>query len=95
VNAAAIDTRNAIALVIQVRARRPRQAAMKNFPHRCTTMKKKNSSVLQRCVLLTKWPTDEVCHQVGPARAITAPEMTMTTNADRDRTPKTYTHEAT
>ena len=29
-------------------------------------MKKKNSSVLQRCVLFTKCPTDEVCHQRGP-----------------------------
>ena len=29
-------------------------------------MKKKNSSVLQRCVLFTKCPTDEVCHQAGP-----------------------------
>ena len=71
--AVAIETRNAIAPVIQVSARRPRQAAMKNFPHRWTTMKKKNSSVLHRCVLLTKWPSEEVCHHAGPASAITAP----------------------
>ncbi len=52
-------------------------------------MKKKNSSVLQRCVLFTKCPTDEVCHHVGPASAITAPETRITTNAASERTPKT------
>ena len=69
-NAVAIETRKATAPVIQVSARRPRQAAMKNLPHRWTTMKKKNSSVLQRCRLLKKWPTEELCHQAGPASAM-------------------------
>ena len=75
--------------MIQVIALRPRQAAMKNLPQRWTTMKKKNSSVLHRCRLLTKCPTDEVCHHDGPAIAITAPESRTTANADSDRTPNT------
>ncbi len=40
--------------VIQVSARRPRHAAMKNFPHRWITMKAKNNSTLHRCSELTK-----------------------------------------
>ena len=88
-NAAPIETRNETAPVIQVIARRPRHAAMKNLPQRWTTMKKKNSSVLQRWRLLTKCPTDEVCHHDGPASAITAPESRITANAASERTPKT------
>ena len=32
-------------------------------------MKAKNSSTLHRCSELTKWPIDEVCHQMAPLRA--------------------------
>jgi hypothetical protein len=49
---------------------------------------KKNSSVLHRWRLLKKWPTDEVCHQAGPASASTAPEARTTTNDASERTPK-------
>ncbi len=42
--------------VIQVRARRPRQAAIQNLPHRWITRKAMNSSTLHRCMLLKKWP---------------------------------------
>ena len=53
-------------------------------------MKKKNSSVLQRCMLLKKWPTDEVCHQAGPGeRDHRARDARMTTNAASVSTPKT------
>src|SRR5262252_1768177 len=49
VNAVPIEPRNATAPVTQVSARAPRQAAMKNLPHRWITMTKKNSSTLHRC----------------------------------------------
>ncbi len=56
-NAAAIEIKNVIAPLIHVRLRPPRQAAMKNFPHRWMTMKKKNSSTDHRWMLLKKCPT--------------------------------------
>ena len=52
-------------------------------------MKKKNSSVLQRCMLLKNRPVPELCHQAGPARASTPPESRITVKAASDRTPKT------
>ena len=88
-NAVAIETRNATAPVIHTIARRPRHAAMKNLPQRWTTMKKKNSSVPQRCVLFTKCPKLDVCHQAGPASAITTPDASTTAKAASVSTPKT------
>jgi hypothetical protein len=44
VKAVPMEPRNATAPVIQVRARRPHQAAMKNLPHRWMAMTKMNSS---------------------------------------------------
>ena len=73
-NAVPIEPRNATTPVIQVSARRPRQAAMQNFPHRWMTMKAKNSSTLHRCSEFTKWPTDDVCHQAAPPSVSTTPE---------------------
>ena len=81
--------------VIHVRVRLPRHAAMKNLPHRCRTMKKKNSSTLHRWMLLKKSPVFDTCHHDGPLRMSTVPEARMTTNAAMVRTPKVYTHEAT
>ena len=52
--------------MIQVARRRPRHAAMKNLPHRWTTMAKKKTSTLHRCSELTNSPTVDTCHQVGP-----------------------------
>ena len=43
--------------VIQVRVRRPRQAAIQNLPHRWMTSSAMNSSTLHRCRLLKKCPT--------------------------------------
>ena len=57
VNAHGTATRNVIAPLIQVRLRPPRQAAMKNLPHRWMTMKKKKSSTAHRWMLLKKCPT--------------------------------------
>ena len=51
-----IEARKATTPVIQVIARRPRQAAIQNFPHRWITSSAMNSSTLHRCVLLKKWP---------------------------------------
>ncbi len=62
---------------------------MKNFPHKCTTMQKKNSSTLHRCVEFTKWPTEEACHQATPFRASTSPEAMTYSNAARLATPNT------
>ena len=42
------DAANAITPVIQVIARRPRQAAIQNLPQRWITMKAMNSSTLHR-----------------------------------------------
>ena len=52
VNAAPTEVMNATAPVIQVRARLPRQAAMKNLPHRWMTMNAMNSSTDHMCRLL-------------------------------------------
>ena len=57
-NAAATETRKEITPVAQVSRRFPRQAAMKNLPHRWITMKKKKASTLHRCRELTKCPVD-------------------------------------
>jgi hypothetical protein len=42
------------------------------------TMKRKKNSTLQRCMLLTKCPNDERCHQDGPFRLRMRPLMTTT-----------------
>ena len=90
-----MEARKATIPVIQVRARRPRQAAIQNLPHRWMTSSAMNSSTLHRCKLLKKCPTELVCHQSGPPSAMAKP-LTMTmTNAARDATPNTYTQEAT
>jgi hypothetical protein len=52
-------------------------------------MKKKNSSVPHRCMLFMKWPSAELCHQAGPASAITAPDPSTTASAANVSTPKT------
>jgi hypothetical protein len=53
-----MEPTNATAPVIQVSARFPRHAAMKNLPHKWMTMHAKNSSTLHRCIELKKCPTD-------------------------------------
>ena len=88
-NAVPIEATNATTPVIQVSARRPRQAAMKNFPHRCMTMTAKKISVLHRCSELTEWPVPELCHQVGPPRASIPPVTSTTKKAARVSTPNT------
>ncbi len=75
--------------VAQVSLRLPRQAAMKNLPHRWMTMKKKKHSTLHRCVEFTKWPVDETCHQVGPMMARTQPLMITQARLTSVSTPKT------
>ena len=62
---------------------------MKNFPHRWMTMKKKKSSTLHRCIELTKRPTRERCHHVGPSMASTMPESTTMASAPSVSAPKT------
>ena len=52
-------------------------------------MKKKNSSVPHRWMLLKKRPAEDVCHHAGPASAITAPEASTTRKAPSVRAPKT------
>src|SRR5215475_5002760 len=89
VNAVAIDPTNATAPVIQVRVRRPRQAAMKNLPHRWITMVAKNSSTLHRWVELTKWPAEEVCHHAAPFTVSRTPETSTYSSAARLATPNT------
>ncbi len=89
------EARNATTPVIQVIARRPRQAAIQNLPHRWMTMKAMNSSTLHKCRLLKKWPTGLVCHQSVPPTAMTNPDTMASPNAARDATPNTYTHDAT
>ena len=74
--------------VIQVIARRPRQAAIQNFPHRWMTRKAMNSSTLHRCRLLKKWPTGFVCHQSTPPTARANPDTIATPSAARLATPK-------
>ena len=75
--------------VIQVSARRPRQAAIQNFPHRWMTMKMKNSCTLQKCKLLVNLPTDDVWYHAGPAKESPSPESKITKNAASVSTPKT------
>ncbi len=84
-----MDRTKATTPVIQVRRRRPRQAAIQNLPQRWMTRKAMNSSTLQRCRLLKKWPTGLVCHQSGPPIAMAKPDMIATPNAARAATPKT------
>ena len=81
--------------VIQVIARRPRQAAIQNLPHRWMTRKAMNSSTLHRCRLLKKWPIGLVCHQSVPPSAMANPEMIARPSATRLATPNTYTQEET
>ena len=52
-----IDAANATTPVIQVIARRPRQAAIQNLAHKWITSSAMNSSTLHRCRLLQKCPT--------------------------------------
>src|SRR5581483_2599375 len=89
------EARKATTPVIQVSARRPRQAAIQNLPHRWMTSSAMNSSTLHRCRLLKKCPTRLVCHQSTPPRAIAKPLTITTPSAASDATPKTYTQEAT
>jgi hypothetical protein len=89
VKAVPIATRNEIAPVTQVPPRPPRHAPMKNLPHKWITITKKNSSTDQRWMLLKKSPTPVVCHQLGPLRPSTMPELTTTTSAAIVSTPKT------
>src|SRR3954465_13392775 len=84
---------NATAPVIHTIARRPRHAAIQNFPQRWTTMKTKKSWTLQKCKLLVNRPTDEVWYQEGPSKDSTNPDAIMKTNAAIVSTPKTYIHE--
>ena len=89
VNAVTIDARKVTTPRIQVIARRPRHAAMKNLPHRCTTIAKKNSSTDQRWHELTKRPTVETCHHWGPLIARMQPVAITTINAAVVATPNT------
>ena len=89
------EAMKAITPVIQVAARRPRQAAIQNFPHRWMTSSAMNSSTLHRCRLLKKWPTGLVCHQSTPPSAMANPDTIATPSAARLATPNTYTQEAT
>ena len=90
-----IEARKAITPVIQVIARRPRHAAIQNFPQRWMTSRAMNSSTLHRCRLLKKWPTGLVCHQSVPPSAMANPLTITTPSAASDPTPNTYTQEAT
>ena len=90
-----IEARKATTPVIQVMARRPRQAAIQNLPHRWMTSSAMNSSTLHRCRLLKKCPTGLVCHQSGPPSARAPPLASTTAKAARDATPNTYTQELT
>jgi hypothetical protein len=75
--------------VIQVSSRPPRQDAIQNLPHRCTTMNRKKNSTLHRWVELTKCPNDDTCHQLGPLRLSTTPEAMITTSEAMAPIPKT------
>ncbi len=83
------EARKQTAPVIQVSARLPRHAAMKNLPHRWITMNAMKSSTPHRWTLLTYLPTAEACHQPGPSSASTPPEARTTTRDDTVSTPKT------
>ncbi len=73
----------------QVSRRFPRQAAMKNFPQRWITMKKKKASTLHRCREFTKSPAVDTCHQLGPMMASTQPVMMTQARLTTVRTPNT------
>jgi len=90
-----IEARKATTPVTQVIARRPRQAAIQNLPHRWMTISAMNSSTLHRCRLLKKWPTALVCHQSGPPSASANPLTITTPSAASAATPNTYTQDAT
>src|ERR1700712_3291474 len=89
VNAHGTATMNATAPVIHTRARPPRHAAIQYFPHRWTTMKKKNSSTDHRWMLLKKWPTLVKCHQPGPFSVRITPDPMINTSDTSDSTPNT------
>ena len=84
-----IEATNAATPVTQVIVRRPRQAAIQNFPHRWITMNMKNSSTLQRWSEFTKWPTDETCHQAEPPTVSTMPDPSTSVRAASVSTPNT------
>ncbi len=84
-----IEATNATTPVIQVRVRRPRQAAIQNLPHRWMTSSAMNSSTLHRCRLLKKCPTGLVCHQSVPPSAIVNPDTIATPSATSAPTPNT------
>ncbi len=88
-NAVAMEMTKARTPVIQVALRLPRQAAMRNFTQRCTTMNMKKNSVLHKCVEFTNSPTFDLCHQAGPSTASTAPESSTTAKAPIVKAPKT------
>ena len=90
-----IAATNATTPVIQVSARRPRQAAIQNLPHRWMTRNAMNSSTLHRWTLLKKWPTGLVCHQSVPPSAIANPLTIAMPSAASVATPNTYTQDAT
>src|SRR5450759_4507304 len=89
VNDVPIEIPNSTTPVIHVMARLPRQAAIQNLPQRWITMNPKVSSTLHRWTELTKWPSDEACHQCTPPIASTHPDRITTANADNVNTPKT------
>ncbi len=91
----ATEAANAITPVIQVIARRPRQAAIQNLPQRWITMKAMNSSTLHRWTLLKKCPTGFVCHQSVPPIAMAKPLTMASPSAASVATPNMYTQEAT
>ena len=75
--------------VIQVARRLPRQAAMKNFPHRWTTMAKKKISTDHRCIELMNSPVPDSCHHWGPFSARMQPVRMITASAATVMTPNT------
>ena len=87
--AAPTETRNVTTPVIQVDLRFPRQAAMKNLPHRWITMANMKTSTDHRCSELTKSPVDETCHQFGPMMARTNPVTITHSRAQIVVTPNT------
>ena len=87
--AAPIEITKAITPVIQVSRRLPRQAAMKNLPHRWMTMKKKKASTDQRCSEFTNRPTLDRCHHTGPSTASTQPVTITRSSALMVSTPNT------
>ncbi len=84
-----IDTRKAIIPVIQVLARFPRQAAIRNLPTMCENRNTKKSCTDQKCTLLNQCPRLEMWYQDGPANASTTPDRTIIASETSVRTPKT------